>query len=109
MAGCCFGKGIDFLLKRHPTQLYEAFFLLIFFFIVKNKIKFENRLISYLLIYPIFRFLNEFLRGDNRGSIGIDFLSFLTPAQTISIFLFLLGLFFYFKNRSDLRFKEKLI
>ncbi|MCM8823629.1 MAG: prolipoprotein diacylglyceryl transferase [Candidatus Omnitrophica bacterium] len=97
--GCCYGKptnswiGIKFLpnspagllgTKVIPTQLIEAFFLLIIFFILqysKKKKNFPGKItIIYLTLYSIFRFFIEFFRGDYRGGIGI-----LSTSQIISI------------------------
>lgn len=89
-AGCCYGKETDFFLGIyyseanavvHPTQLYEAAFLLIaffvFFFFIK---KYHTEL--YLLSYGIFRILIELLRGDDRGASPFGFL---TPSQFMSL------------------------
>jgi phosphatidylglycerol:prolipoprotein diacylglycerol transferase len=59
---------------RHPTQLYEACFLLAlgailqFFYLSENK-KHLSGFVAffYLCAYTLFRFLIEFIRGDNRG------------------------------------------
>ncbi|MCM8773656.1 MAG: prolipoprotein diacylglyceryl transferase [Candidatus Omnitrophica bacterium] len=102
--GCCYGKptnswiGIKFppnspagLLgtKVIPTQLIEAFSLLIIFFILqysKKKKKFNGQItIVYLTLYSIFRFFIEFFRGDYRGGIGI-----FSTSQIISIITILI-------------------
>ena len=108
LGGCCFGVptysfiGIKYPVgslpyKRfaeyslHPTQLYESLFLfLLFIVLIKSKI--ENKFITYLLTYPIMRFLIEFYRGDDRGVL---FNGYLSPSQEISIGLFLFGLFLF--------------
>jgi phosphatidylglycerol:prolipoprotein diacylglycerol transferase len=98
MAGCCYGSptnslfGIVFpqnslpydhyhgLVKIHPTQLYESFFVLsLFVFLIKTK----NPFYSYLISYAVFRFGVEFLRSDNRGTIFNQ--SVLSPSQMISV------------------------
>lgn len=105
MGGCCYGKvtnsifGVMFpegslqhlqygyQAKVLPTQLFESAFLLILFFVLYFYKKTWNyRVEIYLMGYGLFRFLIEFLRGDNRGSY---FLS-LSPSQWTSI-LFMIG------------------
>lgn len=100
--GCCYGKPTESFLgvafpdnirqnifhdgaKCYPTQLFEAVALLmILLILLKNKNKFEN----YVLLYSIARFIIEFFRGDERGSISNIF----SPAQVISVGLFVLVL-----------------
>ncbi len=106
LGGCCYGVESRFGftihgntlnpaindVNRFPVQLLESalnlmlFFLLLYFF---NKHILEKRLFYlYLLIYPIIRFSDEFLRGDEvRG-----FLFGLSTSQWISIILFTLAL-----------------
>jgi phosphatidylglycerol:prolipoprotein diacylglycerol transferase len=93
--GCCFGKetekwyGILFPGHSHkviPTQLIEMIFLLILagiliYFAFRHDSKWT--LVVYLISYSIFRFLIEFVRGDERGQ-----LSFLSPSQWWSIVIF---------------------
>lgn len=110
-AGCCHGIETDSFLgvyfpvhqaKMYPTQLFEAAFLFIMsgvtsYLFLKDK---KINLIVYLISYGIFRFLIEFLRGDD--SRGKFLLSFLTPSQTWSAIMVILGaalLYFYFKNK----------
>jgi phosphatidylglycerol:prolipoprotein diacylglycerol transferase len=100
MAGCCFGLptntifGVTFpinslpynhyqhLLKIHPTQLYESFFVgCMFFSFLLFKTK--NKFLIYIIFYSIFRFIIEFIRADNRGIIANQ--STLTPSQLISL------------------------
>ncbi len=101
--GCCYGKTVEphtFLSIYYPvndartlwewvlpTQLYEAAFLFIFalglFFIKKN------RSAWYLIGYNVFRFLLEYLRGDDRGASPFGFLS---PSQFMSIIMLLMGI-----------------
>lgn len=104
LGGCCFGSptdcifGVTFppgsvpyefyggLVSVHPTQLYEAAalaWLTAFLFFVK-----KNRFALYLMLYAVIRFHVEFFRADDRGTF---FELPLSPAQVISIFLFLLG------------------
>ncbi len=97
--GCCYGKETDSWLgmmfpghshKVIPTQLIEMAFLLILsgiliYFAFKKDCKWT--LIIYLLSYSIFRFLIEFIRGDERGQ-----LSFLSPSQIWSILIFIIAI-----------------
>ncbi len=91
-AGCCWGDpvslfGLDFLF---PARELEVIFALVLF-IVLSKVKalFEHRLKVYLFSYSLFRFLTEFLRGDDRGTL-FD-ISFLTPTQIVSLFVILIS------------------
>jgi phosphatidylglycerol:prolipoprotein diacylglycerol transferase len=99
-AGCCFGTPTDSPLgvkitknslahlhfhedvHVHPTQLYESFFILLVFLVVKQpntKYKFS----FYIIAYSIFRFFLEFIRADDRGILFNQ--SILTPSQFISL------------------------
>lgn len=109
LAGCCYGKetnsiwGIYFPnigLKVFPTQLYEMGFLLILSAILlflTYKFDFKYTFVIYLISYSIFRFLIEFLRGDDRGFSLFG----LSPSQIISILLLILSipLFFFLRNK----------
>lgn len=112
-AGCCYGKPYDgifsvkfpYVAERvHPTQLYEAIFLLILFgvmsFLLLKKIKaYKYNFEIYLVAYGIARFVIEFFRGDDRGSVGIA----ISPSQMTSILLVVAGLtvlFFHIKFRN---------
>src|SRR5580693_9477026 len=105
-AGCCYGKpttlpwGITFTdpfaatnvgtplgVPLHPTQLYEAgaeFLILIVLLVTERKGRpFAGRTFwLYMLLYAISRFIIEFYRGDDRGSVGI-----FSTSQFISIIL----------------------
>jgi len=103
-AGCCYGletggfPGIRMTVEKAgtsyngfflPTQLYEAVFLAILFFIMTltyNK-KYDVNFIVYLISYGVWRFSIEFLRSDDRGY----FIPGLTPAQAISILFVAVG------------------
>jgi phosphatidylglycerol:prolipoprotein diacylglycerol transferase len=96
MAGCCYGQPTDSVLgvtfsdpacyaepkdvPLHPTQLYEAFFILavmLLLLFLRNSRKFYGQLfLLYLLFYGVGRFVLEFFRGDiGRGFIVDGFLS----------------------------------
>ena len=105
-AGCCFGKpttrpwGITFTdpfaaanvgtplgVALHPTQLYEAgaeLVILIVLLVTERKGRpFPGRTFwLYMLLYAISRFIIEFYRGDDRGTVGI-----FSTSQFISIVL----------------------
>jgi phosphatidylglycerol---prolipoprotein diacylglyceryl transferase len=93
--------------KRHPSQLYEAFFegivlfLILAHFAKKDFLKKPGLISSiFLIFYSLFRFLVEFYRNPD-PQIGYIALN-LTIGQIISIILLILGgvLFFYKKNEN---------
>jgi phosphatidylglycerol:prolipoprotein diacylglycerol transferase len=113
-AGCCYGiessvLGIDFPYGHSvgsvlPTQLYEAGFLFVLAYAIHSwKIFRKREFASYLLAYGIFRFLLEFLRGDDRGTL----LGFFTlhgnvypsPSQYLSLAMVALGLLIFLKTK----------
>lgn len=71
--------------KLIPTQLIEALFLLLLFFLLFFIKNLQSHL--YLIIYGIYRFFIEFLRNDNRGSTLIG----ISPSQLISIIIVIVG------------------
>ena len=105
-AGCCFGKptnvpwaitftdpfaaanvGTPLNQPLHPTQLYEAGAeLLILIFLLtteKRGRKFAGRTFwLYMLLYSVSRFVIEFYRGDERGSVGP-----MSTSQFVSVIL----------------------
>src|SRR5512132_4295618 len=105
-AGCCYGKpttlpwGITFTdpfaaanvgtplgVALHPTQLYEAgaeLLILIVLLVTERKGRpFAGRTFwLYMLLYAISRFIIEFYRGDDRGTVGM-----FSTSQFISIIL----------------------
>src|SRR5437870_10806430 len=105
-AGCCYGKpttmpwGITFTdpfaatnvgtplnTPLHPTQLYEAgaeFLILMILLGTERKGRpFPGRTFwLYMLLYAISRFIIEFFRGDERGTVGM-----FSTSQFISILL----------------------
>lgn len=114
LEGCCYGidttewYGLYFpSLGRTviPTQLYESIFLfalsavLIF---LAFKVNYHYTFVIYLLAYGVFRFLIEFIRGDERGA----FIGIFSPSQIWSIVLLVIAvpLFFILRN---IIFKDK--
>ena len=92
-------------IKRHPSQLYEAFFEgIILFFLLDYFFKKKNYLLSpgkisslFLIFYSLFRFLVEFFRSPD-PQIGYLILN-LTLGQLISVIFLVTGtLLFYSKN-----------
>src|SRR5207248_11415526 len=94
-AGCCYGRpttlpwGITFTdpfaatnvgtplgVPLHPTQLYEAgaelLILLVLLLTERKGRPFAGRTFwLYMLLYAISRFIIEFFRGDERGTVGM--------------------------------------
>lgn len=89
--GCCYGKEtsspigviipvLNDNIKRIPTQLIEAIFLLIIssiLLVLAFKNLFKHTLVIYTGAYSIFRFVIEFYRGDYRGKFILGF----SPSQ----------------------------
>lgn len=109
-AGCCYGSvtdsifGVSFPETSHaahqypspsggslpvlPTQLFEAVFELVLFVIMiafYKKTR-KHNIELYCIVYGIFRFAMEFLRGDDRGTTGV--LAF-TPAQLLCVIMWI--------------------
>lgn len=103
-AGCCYGKATDCFLgvkfphlaeRVHPTQLYEAAFLFVLFaitFLLVMKWNFRHNLSVYLICYGIFRFLIEFVRADDRGSL----VGGISPSQFWSLLMIVIGVGLFF-------------
>lgn len=77
--GCCYGK-----YNAVPPQLTESAAMFIIFLILKRRRPSNGRtFLLYLILYSMFRFLNEFLRADNPA-----FFAGLTVSQVISLAVF---------------------
>jgi phosphatidylglycerol:prolipoprotein diacylglycerol transferase len=111
-AGCCYGKethvpwaitfhdpyaaanvGTPLGVPLHPTQLYEAGAELIILFVLlaseRKGRPFPGRTFwLYMLLYAISRFIIEFFRGDERGTVGI-----FSTSQFISVLLVPIAIF----------------
>ncbi len=128
MAGCCYGIptnsifGVVFPhgfaeeafpgISIFPTQLFESLFLFALFFFLDNaKVAKTKELEIYLVSYGLFRFLIEFIRGDNRGSFITIFKTtygtFPSPSQFISFLMIILGILMFFNILSKIKFINK--
>ena len=91
-------------IKRHPSQLYEAFFegiilfLLLHYFFKKDYLENPGKISAlFLIFYSLFRFLAEFFRSPD-SQIGYLILN-LTLGQLISVLFLIAGtLLFYLIN-----------
>ena len=102
-AGCCYGKetesvlGVKFPNLAHPvypTQLYEAAFLFFLFAlcsVLLLKKHYRHNMSLYLICYGVFRFLIEFLRGDDRGQLFGN----ISPSQFWSLLMVIAGVILY--------------
>lgn len=122
-AGCCYGLPTDSGLSLtftdsasqakplhtplHPTQLYEAFYLLFIFgvlWMVKRHKRFEGQIIFiYVMLYAVGRGVIEVFRGDLRRGFIID--DVLSHSQLISILLIIITAIFYFRFRKEAKTK----
>lgn len=98
-----------------PTQLYEAVFLFLItgvMTLLLLKKNFKYNFVIYLFGYGIWRFLIEFIRGDERGEI-FKGLSFPSPSQFFSIIMVLIAVpvlfllkFLYNKQKENLKIMQ---
>lgn len=111
LAGCCYGIETDSWLgvkfpnlsnPVYPTQLFESIFLFILFGVLTYlvlKTTFRHNMELYLISYGVWRFLIEFIRGDDRG----EFIGVLSPSQFWSIIMVVggigmwIGMHFFYK------------
>jgi len=94
-------------IKRHPSQLYEAFFegiilfLILNYFFKKNYLKEPGKISGlFLVFYSLFRFFAEFFRSPD-PQIGYLILS-LTLGQLISAFFLIIGMVLFFIKKNDI-------
>lgn len=113
MAGCCYGKQTNSFLgvvfpenslapsgvPVLPTQLFSSagnfciMFILLWHY--KHRKKAGDTGFLYMLLYGVGRFCIEFLRNDNRGTVGI-----FSTSQFISLFIVAAAiLLFFWKGR----------
>ena len=113
--GCCYGEktngfwGIEYriygsseIISRYPVQLYEAafeliLFISIFFLYIKLKKIRKLLLLIYLLCYSAFRFLIEFIRGDEVRGVW----SLLSFSQYISVSVICITILLLLTRRKD--------
>jgi phosphatidylglycerol:prolipoprotein diacylglycerol transferase len=92
--------------KRHPSQLYEAFFegIILFFllghFFRKNYLKIPGKISAlFLIFYSLFRFLAEFFRSPD-AQIGYLILN-LTLGQLISVLFLVAGTLLFYQKKNE--------
>jgi len=109
-SGCCYGKETQCFISinnRYPTQIIEAVGNLIIFFVLHKLYKKSHKngyiFLLYLILYSALRFSIEFLRGDDRG----NFFFGLSPAQNISIVIFIIAIMFLIINKTKKRIIKK--
>jgi len=101
---------VQFLLidnvKRHPSQLYEAFFegvilfLILQYFFKKDYLQNSGQISGlFLIFYSLFRFLAEFFRSPD-PQIGYLILN-LTLGQLISIIFLMIGMFIFYLKKNE--------
>jgi phosphatidylglycerol:prolipoprotein diacylglycerol transferase len=111
--GCCYGKQVVMNIPwavyykdalRHPTQIYHGLSALIIFFILLRLNKKKNfngfLILSYFLLYSLFRFIVEFFRHVNNKYIMFS----LTGSQLIAIVVFSVSLAVIWKKSN--KFKD---
>ena len=102
--------GVQFILidnvKRHPSQLYEAFFegIIIFltlqYFFKKNYSQVPGKISAlFLIFYSLFRFFVEFFRSPD-PQIGYLILN-LTLGQLISLLFLTIGIFLFYLKKNE--------
>lgn len=108
-AGCCHGKVTDAwygikmygdygYVKYVPVQLYEALFLFALFAILAIRAykRCSYNLPVYMTVYGVWRYIIEFIRGDERGGI---FTKAFSPSQFIAIIMIVGGVSMFIFER----------
>jgi len=117
LAGCCHGRvvhehhwytvvfpsNVDSFapggVPLYPTQLMESFGEVLIFamlFALRYFKKFNGQIIAtYIMLYAILRYVNEFFRGDFERGFLIE--PWLSSSQFISIIMLAIGTFMYIK------------
>lgn len=108
-AGCCHGKVTDAwygikmygdhgYVKYVPVQLYEALFLfaLFAFLAIRAYKRHSYNLPVYMAVYGVWRYIIEFIRGDDRGKI---FTKIFSPSQFIAILMIVGGVALFIFER----------
>ena len=120
LAGCCYGRETDSVLgvvftnsdfapngvKVLPTQLFMAggdllLMAILLWYASKRPVRGRTSML-YLILYSIGRFIIEFLRNDDRGTVGT-----LSTSQFIAIFTLAAGLLGFFVVMPGLNKKGK--
>jgi len=109
--GCCYGKTTDsffgvyfpgHITKTHPTQIYSFLALILIFIALRysyRRRRFDGEIfLNYLLLYSLFRFFIEILRGDN----PIFAFGFTLP-QCASLLLCAISAIFYIGRKRQCR------
>jgi phosphatidylglycerol:prolipoprotein diacylglycerol transferase len=94
-------------IKRHPSQLYEAFlegiilFFILSYFFNKNYLKKPGKISAlFLIFYSLFRFFVEYFRFPDPQ---IGYLIFnLTMGQLISVFFLIIGTLLFFNKKNEI-------
>ncbi len=119
-AGCCYGIPTDSFLgvvfpsgdaaaafpgiAIYPTQLFEALFLFVLFAVLNKVNIFRTIEVEvYLVAYGVWRFLIEFIRGDDRGELfgffSTQYNTFPTPSQYLSLLMIIGGVYLLIKRK----------
>ena len=93
-------------IKRHPSQLYEAFlegivlFFVLSYFFKKNYLNRPGQISAlFIIFYSLFRFFVEYFRSPD-PQIGYLILN-LTMGQLISAVFLILGIFIFFIKKNE--------
>ena len=107
MTGCCYGKELIkpitvgvLTFTRFPVQLVEALaevLLFLLLLILDRKSKDADLLKTYLILYAVVRFADEFLRGDEIRGIYFG----LSTAQWISLVIILVLIIKRIRERKE--------
>jgi len=117
-AGCCYGKECSLPIAvrftrpesltplnvgLHPTQIYEVFSNLVLFMILvwlmKKKRTDGVAFLLYIILYPLFRGVIEFFRGEFRGDL---FFHIISVSQGIGLLVSLgAGILLFMRLRSS--------
>jgi len=102
--------GVQFVLidniKRHPSQIYEAFFEGIILFFILNYLFRRKYIVTpgklsalFLIFYSLFRYSLEFFRVPD-PQIGFLFLNS-TLGQIISLLFFVIGILLFYLKKNE--------
>lgn len=120
LAGCCYGCRTDSFIgiafqnsdiapngvRLFPAQLFSSagdfLIALVLLLYAKQDPKKGKVGALYLILYSVGRFIIEFFRSDERGSVGV-----LSTSQFVAIFMLAIGIGMLFIHRLPLLNKEK--